>query len=111
MDFFHFLQNNNNTNNKTSISINNTKNSYQESSKQNSSKPSNLSPIIKHSNLKAGDPIKIIFYPNSEYNSYKGYSGEIKDYRKSQSFALVYVYTSTSTKQIRLPLEHFIKVE
>lgn len=97
MNFFQFLKNNNNSQNQITL--------------DNKSKNEVLSVKTYHSTiLKPGDRIKIIYYPNSYYNSYKGYYGEIKEYKKSQPFALVHIYTSTSTRKISLPIEHFVKI-
>lgn len=114
MNFFQYLKNNKNSDStqKNNKLINqHSSNFLQEDlpSVEGGQNPLR-NPLYHSSVLKKGDTIKIIYYPNSYYNSYKGYYGEIKDYKKSQSFALVHIYTSTSTRTIRLPIDHFIKI-
>lgn len=118
MNFFQFLKNNDSTSPKLEESKNNenVRSNFIEGSQVTSPKldDSKNNKVIEkqyHSSvLKPGNRIKIIYYPNSYYNSYKGYYGEIKDYKKSQSFALVHIFTSTSTRKISLPIDHFIKI-
>lgn len=61
-----------------------------------------------HYNLKIGDIVQIIYKPNSDYNSYKGYIGEIKDYKKDKDYALVFLYAVVQYKVVKFPLSHFI---
>lgn len=60
-------------------------------------------------NIKRGDYVKIIGLPNSNLNSYKGYIGEIKDYKQDQDFALVFLHGITALSIIKFPLKHLIK--
>lgn len=58
------------------------------------------------SSFKRGDVIQIIRYKNSPYNMYKGYIGEVKDYKKGMDKISVYLYAMASYKLLILPLEH-----
>jgi len=53
--------------------------------------------------------VKIINVPNSILNTYKGYIGEIKNYKKDQDFALVFLHGIASATIIKFPLLHLIK--
>jgi len=61
--------------------------------------------------LQKGTTIKVIKYRNSPYNIYKGYIGEIKDYKRDMDTALVFLHAISSFNLIRLPLEHFIVIK
>lgn len=65
--------------------------------------------IDTYKNIKRGEFIKIIYQPNSNLNCYKGYIGEIKEYRKDQTHALVFLHAINSTQFIKFPLTHFVK--
>jgi hypothetical protein len=62
-----------------------------------------------HLYIKRGDMVKIINVPNSILNTYKGYIGEIKNYKKDQDFALVFLHGIASATIIKFPLLHLIK--
>jgi hypothetical protein len=68
-----------------------------------------INSIDTYKNIKRGDFIKIIYQKNSILNCYKGYIGEIKEYRKEQTHALVFLHAINSTQFIKFPLTHFIK--
>lgn len=59
--------------------------------------------------IKRGDYISIIYNPNSIYNYYKGYIGEIIEYNKMGKFAIVCLLGLSHFKTIKLPITHFIK--
>uniref|UniRef100_A0A6C0E0X8 KOW domain-containing protein n=1 Tax=viral metagenome TaxID=1070528 RepID=A0A6C0E0X8_9ZZZZ len=58
--------------------------------------------------LQKGCMIKVIKYKNSPYNIYKGYIGEIMDYKRDMDTALVFLHALNSFNLIKLPLQHFI---
>jgi hypothetical protein len=62
-----------------------------------------------YKNLKVGDFVKIIYSQNSNLNTYKGYIGEVKEYKKDQSHALIFLHGITSHTILKFPLYHFIK--
>jgi len=64
-----------------------------------------------YKNIKRGDFIKIIHVKDSNLNSYKGYIGEIREYRKDQDFAVIFLHTIPSHNAIRFPIQHFIKID
>jgi hypothetical protein len=69
----------------------------------------NLNDIYQH--IKSGDNIRMIHRPNSILNCYKGYIGEIKEYKKGQSYALIFLYAINTYNLIKVPIEHFIKIK
>lgn len=66
--------------------------------------------INTYKNIKTGDFIKIIYQKNSLLNCYKGYVGEIKEYRKEQDSALIFLHAITTFKLIKFPITHFVKL-
>lgn len=100
MDFFQFLSN---STEQTTEKINDTKAS---TSKQTSH--SQLETTL-YKTLKVGDFIKIIFSQNSNLNVYKGYIGEIKEYKQDQTHALIFLHGISAPTIIKFPLYHFIK--
>lgn len=71
-------------------------------------KSNHLNDIYQH--IKSGDNIRMINIPNSILNCYKGYIGEIKEYKKGQSYALIFLYPINTYNLIKVPIEHFIKI-
>lgn len=63
-----------------------------------------------HLYIKRGDMVRIVNVPNSMLNIYKGYIGEIKDYKIDQDSALVFLHGITSITFIKFPLVHLIKI-
>lgn len=63
-----------------------------------------------HLYIKRGDMVKIVNVPNSMLNIYKGYIGEIKEYKIDQDSALVFLHGITSITVIKFPLVHLIKI-
>lgn len=68
----------------------------------------NINTISTYKTINRGDFIKIIYQKNSPLNCYKGYIGEIKDYRKDQDYALIFLHAINSSQFIKVPLTHFI---
>jgi hypothetical protein len=60
--------------------------------------------------LKKGEVIRIVYCKDSPYNIYKGYIGEIRDYKKGMDTAVVFLYAVASYKLLILPLEHFVVI-
>lgn len=61
--------------------------------------------------VKTGDFVKIVFKENSPLNIYKGYIGEIRDYRKGQQFAMVMLEAIVSKQIIKFSIDHFIHLQ
>lgn len=61
-----------------------------------------------YKNIKKGDFVKIIGVKDSFLNSYKGYVGEIKDYKRDQDFAIVFLHGITQLTIIKFPIYHFV---
>lgn len=121
MDFLEFLKNStsqNSTNEsknkqkrekKTTTNINiNTNNNSNPFNTNNTNNNSNLfNTIDTYKTIKKNDFVKIIYNPNSPLNCYKGYIGEIKNYRTDQDYALIFLHAINSPQLIRFPLTHF----
>ena len=67
--------------------------------------------ITVYKNIKRGDFVKIIYLKNSNLNIYKGYVGDIREYRKDQDSAIIFIHAISSSNNIRFPIEHFIKID
>lgn len=65
---------------------------------------------IVYENFKQGDFIRVVHMNNSAANCYKGYIGEIRAYRKGQDHALISLNALNSSVYIKMPLEHFVKM-
>lgn len=61
--------------------------------------------------LKKGDFVRIIQLKNSHLNHYKGYNGEIREYRRDADTAYVVLEALNSGQSICFPITHFIKRE
>jgi hypothetical protein len=125
MDFFSIFQNNTTDNTVDKKKVvkrkNNTSTSNEEFSKGgtlssiDTRSPSNDDSIKNdiynttlYKNIKRGDFIKIIGVKGSHLNSYKGYTGEIKDYKRDQDFALVFLHGINNVSIVKFPINHFI---
>ena len=78
---------------------------------KNNTKPINTganASVYQH--YKRGDFVKIVRYNNSIHNYYKGYIGEIKDYKPGTGTAVVFLYAINGMKCIDVPIEHFVKM-
>ena len=108
MDFFQFLQKSSEpiiTNEKTNKLLSDEKKSIEEDSIQEKVQETTV-----YKNIKKGDFVKIIYMENSILNTYKGYIGEIKEYRKDMDSAVIFLHCITSFTSLRFPIEHFIKI-
>lgn len=81
-----------------------------QSNNDNLNEIKDLNTINTYKNIKTGDFIKIIYQKNSLLNCYKGYVGEIKEYRKEQDSALIFLHAITTFKLIKFPITHFVKL-
>ena len=120
MDFFQFLQNSKDNSPKKNIKRKNKSsenNDRQDIENQlsiqaeNGKNKTTTTQQYDMLNIKRGDYVKIIGLPNSNLNSYKGYIGEIKDYKQDQDFALVFLHCITALSIIKFPLKHLIKLD
>jgi hypothetical protein len=64
-----------------------------------------------YENIYKGTSIRIIGIPGSMLNSYKGYIGEVRDYKRGQDFAMVTLNAINNGNLIKVPLEHFEIIE
>jgi len=72
-----------------------------------------LPPDAPHSvykDIRVGERIKVIRMEGGLFNCYKGYIGEVKDYKRGQDSALVILHAVNCPKLLRMPLEHFVKL-
>lgn len=99
MDFFQFLQN-----------------SKTETKK---SEATSILPQVKeeiqdryldYESLQKGDYIKIIRLDQGTFNHFKGYIGEIKQYRKGSDSAMIILHAVNYPKLYKVPVAHFKKV-
>ena len=63
-----------------------------------------------YNDIRKGDFVKIIRLQNSVYNIYTGYIGEIKDYKRNQDTALVFLHAINNPTPIRMSINHFIRL-
>uniref|UniRef100_A0A6C0H6J7 KOW domain-containing protein n=1 Tax=viral metagenome TaxID=1070528 RepID=A0A6C0H6J7_9ZZZZ len=63
-----------------------------------------------YKNVHVGEMVKVVRLEGGLYNCYKGYIGEVKDYKLGQDSALVMLHAVNCPKVLRMPLEHFIKL-
>lgn len=63
-----------------------------------------------YEDIKVGDYIKIVYLENSQYNDYKGYIGEVKEYKRGKDRALIMIHSTNIPKFIKISLKHFIKI-
>lgn len=63
-----------------------------------------------YNTIKVGDTVSIVRLENSVYNNFKGYIGEIKEYKKGQDKAVVMLHATNYPKYIKVPLNHFKKL-
>lgn len=62
-----------------------------------------------YKNIKNGDMVRVIGVSGSILNSYKGYIGEVKSYKKNNDYALVFLHSiSSNASIIKFPLKHLI---
>jgi len=64
-----------------------------------------------YKNIKKGDIVKIIGVKDSFLNIYKGYIGEIKDYKRDQDYALVFLHPIITSPIVKFPINHFVLQE
>lgn len=122
MDFFQFLKNSSESNTATKRD----KQTKQKIDKQNVNLNTNANTTFKtttatatttekqtdnvalYKKIKKGDFVKIIHLKNSYLNAYKGYNGEIRDYKYGQDEAMIFLHCINSQTFVKFPLEHFI---
>lgn len=62
-------------------------------------------------NFRVGDTIQIVKVENSYLNHYKGYVGEIKEYRVGNTHALVVLHAMIHLRKIKFPIKHLVKLK
>lgn len=116
MDFFQFLQNSTHDANenkrksrvKTKGNVSEPAPLYISKQNQNITSDHQDERVTLYTTIKRGDLVKIINVPNSILNSYKGYIGEIRDYKPGKSTALVFLHAISHQNTVKFPIEHFI---
>lgn len=108
MDFLEILKNSSNI--TTQIKNNQKDKNKQKTTTTPKNNDMHLNSISTYKNIKKGNFIKIIYQKNSLLNNYKGYIGEIKEYRKEQDSALIFLHAITTFRLIKFPITHFIKI-
>lgn len=112
MDFFQFLQNSKDDNKvKNTKQTNNTQNTNLTTQTNHTNQTNQENQEVEiYKNIRRGDMVKIIGVKNSVLNSYKGYIGEIRDYKRDQDYALIFLHCINSHTIIKFPLTHFVKI-
>ena len=111
MDFFSILQKNSNENllQKNTKKKLNKKIENEQIYHTNANANEQIYHTNSYKNLIKGNLVKIIGIKNSTLNVYKGYIGEIKDYKKDQDFAIIFLYAiQTNAHFVKFPINHFI---
>lgn len=98
--------------------VESTKNNSQAESKSKRDATFKTPPMLDHNDtrmndslLRRGHFIKMIYKPNGQYNMYKGYIGEIRDYRRGQDYAMIILHAMVNLKVMRVPIDHFVKID
>lgn len=66
---------------------------------------------VKYNNIKIGQFIKVHYLPGSLLNSYKGYIGEVREYKQGQEHALITLHALNTQRPIRMSIEHFHPID
>jgi hypothetical protein len=66
---------------------------------------------VLYENISKGTSIRVIGLEGSLLNVYKGYIGEVRDYRRGQDYALVTLMALNNGNLLKMPLEHFQLLE
>lgn len=116
MDFFSILQNNSNENENsfTKNKDNGDKTHINKEIKKHLEKQldnTNLEHTDSYKNIRKGNFVKIIGVKDSFLNTYKGYIGEIKGYKKDQDHALIFLHCINNMNIVKFPLYHFIIID
>ena len=123
MDFFSILQKNSNENKKLNENpltpkdkIDTKKEKVNQLTSEKVEVPCRLTTSslkVEHTNsyknIRRGDYVKIIGVKNSILNNYKGYIGEVRDYKKDQDFAIIFLHCNYN--RIKFPIDHFIIID
>lgn len=64
-----------------------------------------------YKNIRKGNFVKIIGVNGSYLNTYKGYTGEIKDYKRDQDFAIIFLHAVNQITIVKFPINHFIIID
>lgn len=75
------------------------------------STPNNINNDIIYDNFKIGDVVKIVYKKNSILNSYKGYVGEIRDYKRGCDNAYIFLIAKQYKTIVNFPIDHFIVIQ
>jgi|688.fasta_scaffold377543_2 hypothetical protein len=119
MDFFSIFQNNNlDTNNldtkkKTTDAVDIRPNAVDirmsvKKGNVQEDKKKEINHVSSYKNIRKGMFVKIIGVTGSYLNYYKGYFGEIKDYKREQDFAIIFLHGPVKVTILRFPIYHFI---
>jgi len=68
-------------------------------------------PHTVYKDIRVGEMIKVVRMEGGIYNCYKGYIGEVKDYKRGNDWALVILHAVNCPKLLRMPLDHFVKLQ
>lgn len=61
--------------------------------------------------LKQGSIVSVIKYKDSKYNIFKGYIGEVKEYKKNDTYLSILLYAINYPKKLFIHKDHVQLVE
>jgi len=113
MDFFQFLQNSKDTPNSKTINKTQKKKIQETETTETPVTPTNLAneEVEVYKNITKGDMVKIMGVKGSILNSYKGYIGEVRDYKRDKDSAMIFLHAIAYPTTIKFPLYHFVKID
>lgn len=97
----------------SSINNSNIKSSNNSNSNKNNSVSSKGTSEEKHvgyQNIRKGECVKIIYVANSEFNCYKGYIAEIREYTRGCDYAFICLPAKNKQDKFKIPIAHFQKM-
>jgi hypothetical protein len=61
----------------------------------------------QYNNIKIGQFVRVHYLQGSSLNDFKGYIGEIRDYKQGQEHALVTLHALNTQRPIKMNIQHF----
>lgn len=112
MDFFQFLQNSRDIPDSKSVNKTTKKKTVElEATPDQKTTDLKNEEVEVYKNISKGDIVKIIGVKGSILNAYKGYIGEVRDYKRDKDSAMILLQAITYQTVVKFPLYHFIKID
>lgn len=67
--------------------------------------------LENYGNIQKGNMVQVKYMKDSTLNTYKGYIGEVKEYKRGNNYAMIFLHPLYSYKLVKMPLEHLKKLE